>query len=127
MTGKKDETKPPILKEYKESTKEIVSVALAFAEEKRAAGCTREQAAAELKDMLMAPLYRPEGCPCCYTTPCSSRCTCANPVLSGGCRRCATYGSLEQRQAAAKHIAAILDAAGSTGKSQPVKPLSDQE
>lgn len=37
--------------------------------------------------------------------PCGPDCTCRTPVLSGGCSRCATYGSEEQRLAAAKAIA----------------------
>ena len=44
------------------------------------------------------------GCPCTLVEPCSPRCTCANPHYSGGCSRCATYGSKEQRIAAAKRL-----------------------
>jgi hypothetical protein len=43
-------------------------------------------------------------CPCEFGNPCDSRCTCANPVMSGGCRRCCTYGSPEQQQHAANII-----------------------
>lgn len=38
------------------------------------------------------------SCPCNYTTPCRDSCTCATPLLSGGCDRCCGYGSLEQRK-----------------------------
>ena len=53
------------------------------------------------------------GCPCAIITPCSTACTCANGVMSGGCSRCARYGGPEQRTAAAERIAAALDRAGS--------------
>jgi hypothetical protein len=56
-------------------------------------------------------LTDPSGCPCCYTTPCKKQCTCAHPYMSGGCDRCASYGSLEQRKAAAERLAKIIDAA----------------
>lgn len=48
------------------------------------------------------------GCPCLYVEPCFPSCTCATPVLSGGCDRCCRYGSLEQRKAAAKRLANAL-------------------
>lgn len=44
------------------------------------------------------------GCPCELVEPCSPSCTCANGMLSGGCSRCARYGSLEQRTEAAKWL-----------------------
>ena len=50
-----------------------------------------------------------EGCPCHYTTPCSYACSCAHPTMSGGCHRCATYGSLEQRKEWAERLAKIID------------------
>lgn len=37
---------------------------------------------------------------------CSTNCSCRTPVLSGGCRRCATYGSDAQRLDSARRIAA---------------------
>lgn len=46
------------------------------------------------------------GCPCHHTTPCSDMCSCAHPLMSAGCRRCALYGSEEQRQGAARRLAA---------------------
>ena len=51
-----------------------------------------------------------DGCPCTVpgTIPCSTACSCVNPLLSGGCLRCAKYGSLEQRQRRAQHIAERL-------------------
>jgi hypothetical protein len=41
-------------------------------------------------------------CPCEFGNPCSLTCTCAHPVLSGGCRRCCKYGSKEQQENMAK-------------------------
>lgn len=46
------------------------------------------------------------SCPCHHTTPCSDMCSCARPLMSAGCRRCASYGSDEQRQGAARRLAA---------------------
>ncbi len=47
------------------------------------------------------------GCPCLYTTPCHERCTCVTPVSSVGCSRCARYGSVDQRRAAAEYLAGL--------------------
>lgn len=46
------------------------------------------------------------SCPCEFNEiePCHPQCTCRNPMLSAGCRRCVSYGSAEQRLAAAKRI-----------------------
>jgi hypothetical protein len=49
------------------------------------------------------------SCPCTYVEPCSSNCSCANSVMSGGCSRCCSYGSIEQRMNAAKRLAKIID------------------
>ena len=49
------------------------------------------------------------ACPCLYTTPCQPNCTCVHPYMSYGCRRCCQYGSLEQKKAKAKHLAALID------------------
>lgn len=49
------------------------------------------------------------GCPCLHTKPCGDSCTCANPVMSMGCRRCAKYGSKEQKKQAAEQLANIID------------------
>ena len=49
-------------------------------------------------------------CPCKVIGPCGHGCTCVNPHMSGGCRRCASYGSKEQRGAACRRIAAKIDA-----------------
>jgi len=51
------------------------------------------------------------GCPCLYTKPCSSQCTCANPFMSAGCVRCCTYGSDKQRRKHAKWLAKVIDEA----------------
>lgn len=50
-----------------------------------------------------------QACPCLYGDPCSDVCTCVNPVMSGGCERCCSYGSLEQRQEKAKRLIGIMD------------------
>ena len=54
-----------------------------------------------------AVVERENGCPCTLVEPCSRHCTCATPILSGGCARCARYGSLEQRMSAARRLAAL--------------------
>ena len=48
-------------------------------------------------------------CPCTLVEPCRSTCSCANSIMSGGCDRCATYGSDEQRLSRAKSVARQLD------------------
>jgi hypothetical protein len=48
------------------------------------------------------------GCPCTIVDPCRSSCTCANPVMSGGCACCAKYGNDEQRRKNAQRIRDIL-------------------
>lgn len=40
--------------------------------------------------------------------PCSEYCTCANPIHSGGCACCATYGSFDQQKKAAEYIKSTL-------------------
>lgn len=50
-----------------------------------------------------------DGCPCLVIGPCNHACTCVDPYMSGGCRRCAKYGSAEQRERAAKRIAEAID------------------
>lgn len=52
---------------------------------------------------------RDGGCPCLLVEPCSRQCTCANPGMSGGCRRCCAYGSLEQRTAKARRLVKLLE------------------
>jgi len=47
----------------------------------------------------------PSTCPCTRAQPCSSSCSCANPLLSGGCTRCCGYGSASQRLEAAERLA----------------------
>jgi hypothetical protein len=68
----------------------------------------------QLRDMnrsseeLLEAGRQTSGCPCLYVGACSPNCSCVDPYLSGGCQRCAQYGSLEQRQAAARRIADAL-------------------
>lgn len=50
-----------------------------------------------------------DGCPCRWTTPCHSRCTCVISFSSQGCRRCCSYGSTVQREETAKHLARQID------------------
>lgn len=47
------------------------------------------------------------GCPCCYVEPCVPDCTCVVRFSSLGCRRCARYGSQEQKVAASQRLVAI--------------------
>lgn len=44
-------------------------------------------------------------CPCRVIAPCGPNCSCSNGLLSGGCARCASYGSREQQESAARTIA----------------------
>lgn len=53
---------------------------------------------------LTAALAEANGCPCLYTTPCSSNCSCAHEMMSGGCQRCCRYGRPEHRRAAAERL-----------------------
>lgn len=69
----------------------------------------RDQTIARLEASALAAA--PDGCPCLLTKPCHPRCTCVDRFQSRGCDRCAKYGSLEQRRAAAETIAADLAAA----------------
>ncbi len=49
------------------------------------------------------------SCPCNYLDePCHPTCTCVYPYSSSGCSFCCTYGSEEQRKAAALRIATAL-------------------
>jgi hypothetical protein len=55
----------------------------------------------------IAPLLADKGgCPCLWTTPCSPACSCACEFQSGGCTRCCSYGSDEQRRKTAARLAA---------------------
>ena len=58
-------------------------------------------------------------CPCEFPEvgPCKKTCSCWTPHFSGGCRRCATYGSYEQQVNAAVAIAIALD--GTAERSKP--------
>lgn len=51
------------------------------------------------------------SCPCCYeeVEPCQYSCSCANPIMSGGCARCCSYGSYKQRADKAIILAKIID------------------
>ena len=55
-------------------------------------------------------------CPCEIIEPCKNTCTCSNPVMSGGCDRCCTYGSKAQRIARAEVLAFIIDGFIALGK-----------
>lgn len=63
----------------------------------------------DLMRVILRRHFRPSGCPCLHTTPCSDQCSCAHRGMSAGCRRCASYGSTEQRRAAAERLARIID------------------
>ena len=62
-----------------------------------------------LCDALLEAWERARGCPCLWTTPCKPNCSCATPILSAGCSRCARYGSDDQRRTTAVHIAAAQE------------------
>ena len=59
-----------------------------------------------LSDLLEELNKTPEerACPCLYGQPCHPDCTCVNPASSRGCEYCCSYGSKEQRAAAAQQI-----------------------
>lgn len=61
---------------------------------------------AKIRELLSNKEREANGCPCLLVEPCSQGCTCANPVMSGGCMRCARYGSMGQRLEAAKRLSA---------------------
>jgi hypothetical protein len=50
-------------------------------------------------------------CPCEFKElqACSDNCSCRNPIMSGGCTRCATYGSYEQQLAMARRLVNASD------------------
>lgn len=60
-------------------------------------------------------------CACELAEPCGDACSCRNPVMSGGCDRCATYGSEEQRAAMAESVARRLEAAGELAADDPIE------
>lgn len=66
-------------------------------------------------------------CACVLAEPCGDDCSCRDPLLSGGCDRCATYGSGLQRLAMAGHIAARLDAAAELAASDPIRCEDEDE
>lgn len=53
----------------------------------------------------------PGACPCTHGSPCHERCSCVMTFSSSGCRRCCSYGSIEQRQAKAKRLIDAIDSA----------------
>lgn len=61
-------------------------------------------------------------CPCTLAGPCAPNCTCADPLQSGGCRCCATYGDIEQRRARAKYIFELLRAGFEAKTAIPERP-----
>lgn len=48
------------------------------------------------------------GCPCTWTEPCGYACSCARPVMSGGCLCCCSHGSDEQRAAKAEWLSKAI-------------------
>lgn len=67
----------------------------------------------------------PQGsvCPCTLVTPCSYACSCANGVMSGGCSRCASYGSKEQQLAAANRLMSLTELPVDRGTCEGGKPV----
>lgn len=66
-----------------------------------------EESVAKFTTLLDSRIQEADGCPCLLVEPCSYACSCAKPIMSGGCMRCAKYGSMEQRLNAAKRLAAL--------------------
>lgn len=60
-----------------------------------------------------------DGCPCLRIGPCRPACTCVRGCMSGGCGRCAKYGSREQQEAAARFIAGAIDSAIGRASGEP--------
>lgn len=62
-------------------------------------------------ELLRREIYRLEmksgACPCTIIEPCSDVCSCAYASHSGGCYRCAAWGSLEQRTERARQLAGM--------------------
>lgn len=52
-----------------------------------------------------------KSCPCEFeeVAPCTKKCSCGYPGLTGGCSRCCKYGSTEQRAEHAKELAKNID------------------
>lgn len=67
----------------------------------------RELMTFELARYFTALIREADGCPCLLVEPCSYACSCAKSTMSGGCMRCAKYGSMEQRLNAASRLAAL--------------------
>lgn len=66
---------------------------------------SRVEGAAEAKPYAFKTI-----CPCTLAGPCEPNCTCADPLKSGGCRCCATYGDADQRKGMAEYILELLRA-----------------
>ena len=68
-----------------------------------------------------------QRCPCTLVEPCRSSCSCGHPFLSGGCDRCASYGSAEQRQGAAESLERRFQALDDLAASEPIKWEGEDE
>lgn len=68
-----------------------------------------------------------QTCACTLAEPCRRSCTCAQPLLSGGCDRCATYGSPEQQRGMAALVAARTRAADALAESDPIEAEDEDE
>ena len=44
------------------------------------------------------------GCPCVHGAPCDPMCTCVHGGSSHGCRRCCSYGSVDQQKEMASYL-----------------------
>lgn len=66
-------------------------------------------------------------CACTLAEPCSRNCSCANSVMSGGCYRCASYGSEEQRQGMAEFIARRYQALEEFASESPIQWQGEDE
>lgn len=71
--------------------------------------------------------FNRQRCACTLAEPCSRNCSCAEPLLSGGCRRCVTYGSAEQRQGMAEFLARRFRALDEFAASSPIEWQDEDE
>src|SRR5882724_7763961 len=84
------------------------------------------------QDAELTQLRAERGCACLYVDPCSENCSCAHPMMSGGCQRCCAHGSDEQKVSAAKTIVSnelemerLRTGVARLASTEPIHPGSD--
>ena len=100
------------LKILEEAERALGRIADGSSDDDAPASLTPTEAAA-IRGLLewLRAVEKSAPCPCLHTTPCDPSCTCLHPASSRGCRRCCTYGSKDQKETRARHLAAAIDAA----------------